>query len=124
MRGAAPLNDGVDTPGYYTSLAPFRGLFARGNPVLTYHKVGRRPRAARLKGLYVSADLFARQLEELRAAGFRSGKLSDAAGPLQTGRIVLTFDDGFVNVLENAVEPLRFVEPSTTGGLRVAISTR
>lgn len=95
------------TPHYYTSLGEFRGLFAKGNPVLTYHKVGPRPRGARLKGLYVSPALFARQLAELREAGYRSGALTEAAGPAQAGRVVLTFDDGFVNVLEHGLEPLR-----------------
>ena len=95
------------TPHYYTSLGEFRGLFATGNPVLTYHKVGPRPRGARLKGLYVSPALFARQLGELRDAGYCSGALGIAAGPAQAGRIGLTFDDGFVNVLEHALAPLR-----------------
>ena len=95
------------TPHYYTSLGEFRGLFVTGNPVLTYHKVGPRPRGARLKGLYVSPALFARQLGDLRAAGYRSGPLGNAAAPVQAGRIVLTFDDGFVNVLEHALAPLR-----------------
>ena len=95
------------TPHYYTSLGEFRGLFATGNPVLTYHKVGPRPRGARLKGLYVSPALFARQLGELRAAGYRSGALAEAAGPAQAGRVVLTFDDGFENVLGHALAPLR-----------------
>ncbi len=95
------------TPHYYTSLGEFRTLFATGNPVLTYHKVGPRPRGARLKGLYVSPALFARQLGELRAAGYRSGALTEAAGPQAAGRVVLTFDDGFVNVLEHALAPLR-----------------
>jgi peptidoglycan/xylan/chitin deacetylase (PgdA/CDA1 family) len=95
------------TPHYYTSLGEFRGLFATGNPVLTYHKVGPRPRGARLKGLYVSPALFARQLGELRAAGYRSGPLAESAGPAQAGRVVLTFDDGFVNVLAHALAPLR-----------------
>jgi len=93
-------------PGYYCSLTPFRGLFASGNPVLTYHKLGPRPARVRLKGLYVRAGLFRRQLAELQTAGFSSGSLSDCAGPLQPHRIVLTFDDGYVNVLRHALEPL------------------
>ena len=67
-------------PDYYSSLAPFREQFEQGNPVLTYHKLGPRPRRVRLKGLYVSAGLFRHQLEELQAAGFTSGTLSDCAG--------------------------------------------
>ena len=93
---------------YYTSLRPFRELFATGVPVLTYHKLGPRPPRARIKGLYVGAPLFARQLAELRAAGFESVRLGDipqsAGGSLS--RLALTFDDGFRNVLEHGLAPL------------------
>jgi len=95
-------------PEYYTHLRPFRSLFATGVPVLTYHKVGPRPRGARLKGLYVDAALFAQQMEELRAAGFRS--ISPSSMDLEGGnpgrQIVLSFDDGFRNVLDHAHSPL------------------
>jgi len=94
-------------PSYYTSLAPFRELFEEGNPVLTYHKLGPRPPGVRLKGLYLSGKLFARQLAELQAAGFTSGSLAKCAGPRTGGRIVITFDDGCVNVLRHGLEPLR-----------------
>ena len=93
-------------PAHYTALAPFRLLFEQGNPVLTYHKVGPRPGRVRLKGLYLNSRLFAAQLMELKSAGFRSGSLRDCAGPLKPRRIVLTFYDGYVNVLRNAVEAL------------------
>lgn len=98
---------GLNVAQYYTTLREFEPLFAQGNPVLTYHKVGPRPRGARLKGLYVSAGLFARQVGELRAAGYRSGSLGDVTAAGTGKRVVLTFDDGFANVLEHAVEPLR-----------------
>ena len=93
-------------PAHYSSLAPFRELFELGNPILTYHKVGPRPRRVRLKGLYLSTNLFAAQLAELKAAGFRSGPLGDCSGPVKPRQIVLTFDDGYVNVLQNAVAAL------------------
>ena len=94
-------------PAYYSSLPPFRDLFATGTPILTCHKLGPRPRGVRLKGLYVGADLFTRQLAELRAAGYVSGSLDDllaAAPPNQ--RVVVTFDDGFQNVLAHGLAPL------------------
>jgi peptidoglycan/xylan/chitin deacetylase (PgdA/CDA1 family) len=93
-------------PEYYSSLAPFHELFEQGNPVLTYHKLGPRPRRVRLKGLYMRTGLFRQQLEELKAAGFTSGSLTDCAGPLRSRRIVVTFDDGYVNVLRHAAAPL------------------
>jgi peptidoglycan/xylan/chitin deacetylase (PgdA/CDA1 family) len=93
-------------PAYYCGLAPFRKLFETGNPILTYHKLGPRPARARLKGLYVSESLFARQLQELRSAGFSSGELVSAAGPYACKRIIITFDDGYVNVLRHGLGPL------------------
>jgi len=95
-----------DLPAYYSALGPFRKLFGQGNPVLTYHKLGPRPRRARLKGLYVSEGLFTRQLEGLREAGFTAGSLEDCAGPFRGKRIALTFDDGYVNALRYGLEPL------------------
>lgn len=91
---------------YYHSLAPFRDLFATGNPVLTYHKLGPRPAGARLKGLYVSTALFTRQLAELRAAGFGSGTLDQCGAGRTAPQIVITFDDGFENVLRHGLQPL------------------
>jgi peptidoglycan/xylan/chitin deacetylase (PgdA/CDA1 family) len=93
-------------PAYYSQLAPFRRLFEQGNPILTYHKIGPRPPRPRMKGLYLSAKLFRRQLQELRAAGFTSGSLDACAGPRQGRRLVITFDDGYVNVLSHTLQPL------------------
>jgi peptidoglycan/xylan/chitin deacetylase (PgdA/CDA1 family) len=95
-----------EIPDYYSRLAPFRTLFGQGNPILTYHKLGPRPACVRLKGLYLSKSLFKRQLEQLRTAGFVSGSLTACAGPPIGGRIVLTFDDGYTNVLRHGLEPL------------------
>ena len=93
---------------YYHSLTPFRKLFQTGVPVLTYHKVGPRPRRVRLKGLYVSARLFARQMDELKQAGFDAPPFGDAFRDLNPrgARIALTFDDGFQNVCTHALAPL------------------
>lgn len=93
------------TPPYFTNLPPFRELFAQGLPVLMYHKLGPRPAGVRLKGLYVDARLFARQLGELREAGFRS-VLPGAPPSCDAPPICLTFDDGYVNVLEHGLRPL------------------
>ncbi len=91
---------------YYSCLAPFAALFAQGNPVLTYHKLGPRPGRVRLKGMYMSQGLFRRQLGELRDAGFANGALEDCAGPKASRAVVITFDDGYVNVLRHGVRPL------------------
>ena len=94
------------TPAYYSGLRPFREQFELGNPILTYHKLGPRPSRVRIKGLYLSQSLFQRQLGELRAAGFNSGSLAACPGPHRPRQIVITFDDGYVNVLRHGVEPL------------------
>lgn len=95
-------------PEYYSRLAPFREWFRGGVPVLTYHKLGPRPRGARLRGLYVGAGLFGRQLGELRRDGFRSAGLHEISGCADNRdrRVVLTFDDGFASVLRHGIEPL------------------
>jgi peptidoglycan/xylan/chitin deacetylase (PgdA/CDA1 family) len=96
------------SPRYYSSLAPFRELFATGHGVLTYHHVGPRPRGVRLKGLYVSPKLFAQQMAELKAQGFETkafGTVKSSRVP--PNRVFLTFDDGFADVFENALPIMR-----------------
>lgn len=95
-------------PAYYSSLAPFRDWFGQGLPILTWHKLGPRPRGVRLKGMYLPDGRFARQLAELREAEFRSATL-DQAVPAKGNphrQVALTFDDGYVNVLRHGLEPL------------------
>jgi peptidoglycan/xylan/chitin deacetylase (PgdA/CDA1 family) len=96
-------------PVTYASLAPFRQWFGGGVPILTYHKLGPRPAGVRLKGLYVDAPLFDRQLAELRAAGFAGldwDRLDGAPPAGGAGRVGISFDDGYVNVLEHGLTPL------------------
>ena len=95
-----------ELPAYYSGLPAFRRLFTQGNPVLTYHKLGPRPWRVRLKGLYLSQSLFSRQLAELRAAAYQNGSLEGCLTPVKEQRIVITFDDGYENVLRYGLEPL------------------
>jgi peptidoglycan/xylan/chitin deacetylase (PgdA/CDA1 family) len=92
-------------PATFVRLAPFRAWFGGGAPALMYHKLGPRPRAVRLKGLYVGTRLFARQLAELRDGGFASCLPGELAGG-KPGRVAITFDDGYVNVLRHGLQPL------------------
>lgn len=93
---------------YYSSLRPFQDTFRKGLPILTYHHVGPRPRGARLRGLYVSPELFNRQMGELRDAGFSSGSLDALARGEEPPppRVVVTFDDGFRDVFLHALPGL------------------
>jgi len=92
----------LSLPEYYTELAPFEDLFHQGRAILCYHKIATPPREARIKGLYLDPALFSRQMEELSSSGF----ISDLpALPAPTGKnmLTITFDDGFLNNLTEAV---------------------
>ena len=56
--------------------------------------------------LYVSAELYGRHLNELVEAGFTEGSLPTCAGPRERSQAVITFDDGYVNVLRYGLQPL------------------
>lgn len=96
----------AELPAYYSGLGPFRTVFEQGNPILTYHKLGSRPGRVRLKGLYMSQRRFASQLGELRNGGFTNGSLASSAGAKVKKQVVITFDDGYVNVLRQGLELL------------------
>lgn len=95
-------------PTSFDSVEPFREFFQTGTAALMYHKIAKRPRGVRLKGLYVNPDQFARHVQELKDAGFTTASLTDlatATTPLKN-KVVFTFDDGFRNVLEHGIRPL------------------
>jgi peptidoglycan/xylan/chitin deacetylase (PgdA/CDA1 family) len=81
-------------------------MFQDGVPMLMYHKIAVRPPRVRLRGLYVPPAHFARQLAELSEAGFVTCPPGLATAGASEKRITLTFDDGFLNVFHNALEPL------------------
>jgi peptidoglycan/xylan/chitin deacetylase (PgdA/CDA1 family) len=89
-------------PDYYTELAPFADLFPEGRAILCYHKIAAPPRKARIKGLYLDPTLFSRQLEELSSSGFISDLPFLPAGT-EKKALTITFDDGFLNNLTEAV---------------------
>ena len=109
-------------PPYYTHLKPFRPLFAEGQPILMYHKLGPRPSGVRLKGLYISARLFGSQMRELRMAGFGSALPGEHAKGGQ--KVCITFDDGYVSVLRyglpellaNGFRAIQYLVPGEIGG--------
>jgi peptidoglycan/xylan/chitin deacetylase (PgdA/CDA1 family) len=90
-------------------LAPAqRRLFAQGMPVFTYHSIATAPRGARDPFLYVTPERFDEQLTLLAKHGFSSGSLDDIAHSSANAdkKFVITFDDGYCNVLDNALEIL------------------
>ncbi|WP_051822354.1 polysaccharide deacetylase family protein [Desulfonatronum thiodismutans] len=92
----------------YTSLHGMRELFQTGVPVLTYHQIRSCPWKARIRGLYVSPRVLNRQIAELKAAGFSFVDLpASFASRNEQKNVVLTFDDGYSNVLANAAPILQ-----------------
>ena len=93
----------MEFPDHYCQLAPFTAAFRKGTPALLYHRLGSGPLFTHRRGLTLPVRVFARQLGELHAAGFRSALLDDP--PAAPNRIWLTFDDGDASTLA-AVGPL------------------
>ncbi len=91
---------------HFADLSPFANLFHEGVPVICYHKVARKPLRAKLRGIYVTPRFFRRQMRELREGGFSTITLDECVAlraPNDGKKIVLTFDDGSVTVLKNAM---------------------
>ena len=90
---------------HYTCLDDHRDDFVRGAGILCYHKIGPRPRKAKLRSLYLPEGLFTRQIRELREAGFESrvlGEMGMVSG-ISSPRVVLTFDDGSVTAFRRGL---------------------
>ncbi|WP_309715672.1 polysaccharide deacetylase family protein [Armatimonas sp.] len=75
-------------------------------PILMYHAVETTERSDKYKHFYVTAKELQRQIKELKARGYQAISLDQlvaglAGGPLPAKPVVLTFDDGYQNVLTN-----------------------
>jgi len=90
-------------PSYYSGLGPFREMFSYGGALLCFHKIEAPPRRARIKGLYLSPDIFRRQIQELKEEGFEFvlPRLPENGSFLR--QVSITFDDGFVSNWEKAL---------------------
>jgi peptidoglycan/xylan/chitin deacetylase (PgdA/CDA1 family) len=86
----------------------FAEFFREGIPILLYHMVAPLPSDKKLKGLYIPPRSFEQQLKELSKAGFTSAPLDSVFLHQKNDprKVVLSFDDAFVSVLENAMEAL------------------
>jgi peptidoglycan/xylan/chitin deacetylase (PgdA/CDA1 family) len=83
---------------------------SRDIPILMYHHVCPEPNAARHYPWAVTPDLFREQMLRLRTGGYESVHLSALlpVPAVSTGKqVVITFDDGALNLLEYAVPILQ-----------------
>ena len=77
-------------------------------PILMYHAVEDEPRPAKYKHFYVTASEFAFHIRWLKTAGYQPISLDtllsamDGKAALPDKPIVLTFDDGYENLIRNA----------------------
>lgn len=88
-------------------------------PILTYHQIAHAPvRGAPMRSLYVSPSAFASQMRTLSLLGYQGLSMTALMPYLQgekTGKVVgITFDDGYLNNLENAAGVLKKFNFSST----------
>jgi peptidoglycan/xylan/chitin deacetylase (PgdA/CDA1 family) len=91
-------------------------------PILMYHRLAE-PTGAdpRYDGLCVAPRLFAEQMRYLRDEGFTTLSVGELVTAIREGRevaprtVALSFDDGYLSVLEHGLEPL------AQNGLRASI---
>lgn len=88
-------------------------------PILMYHQIGQpAPRGTPYRGLTVHPAGFRRQMAWMRRLGYRGLSMRELMPYLQGARqgkvFGITFDDGYVNVLDNALPVLREMGFSST----------
>jgi peptidoglycan/xylan/chitin deacetylase (PgdA/CDA1 family) len=92
---------------------------SRPIPILVYHQIDQAPEKGRpFRSLYVTQRAFSRQMTLLKALGFTGlsmGALTPYLRGEKTGKVVgITFDDGYLNNLTNALPVLEHVGFSST----------
>ena len=88
-------------------------------PILTYHQIAQAPkRGSPMRSLYVSPFSFALQMQVLSLLGYQGLSMTDLMPYLKGekhGKVVgITFDDGYVNNLDNASGILKKFNFSST----------
>jgi peptidoglycan/xylan/chitin deacetylase (PgdA/CDA1 family) len=81
-------------------------------PILVYHQIAEAPKkGAPFRGLYVSSAAFARQMALLKLLGYQGLSMTNLQPYLRgekSGKVVgITFDDGYLNNLTNALPALQ-----------------
>lgn len=89
-----------------------RSLNSSPIPILTYHQIAVAPaRGAAFRSLYVAPKDFSRQMAVLSGLGYRGLSMTDLQPYLageRLGKVVgITFDDGYLNNLTNALPVLQ-----------------
>ncbi len=107
MNPSIPL---ADRPLDFVSWSRDGWMFDDGGVVLLmYHKIAPAPLTTGLPMLYVTGEDFDRQMTELAAAGLACVPYGEVQHAIDAGQraFCLTFDDGFCNVVENALPVLQ-----------------
>lgn len=99
----------------------------KGIVVLMYHKVGYPPENSQLKELWVSPEVFAKQVDYLTSHGFTPIHFKEFHNYLKTGAalpekpVLITFDDGYKNNYEYAYKILK--EKKVKGNIFIICNT-
>ena len=92
----------------YTDLKSLQATWDEGLIILLYHAIEAPPLRHRLPYLYVDPRKLRSQLRELLAAGARFLPAAEVnRSPSRERQILITLDDGFQNVFENALPVFR-----------------
>jgi len=87
-------------------------------PILMYHSICRMPKGTLMRGLNVPKSLFFIQMLILKLFGFKGVSINKLLPYLKgdiKGKVVgITFDDGYQNLIENALPVLNFFKISAT----------
>jgi peptidoglycan/xylan/chitin deacetylase (PgdA/CDA1 family) len=109
LAGVASAILAVAVPAQGRNAAPTSGPI----PILMYHAIADPPPGAPFPALYVPKAEFAAEMQALAGRGYHAVTLTQAyehwttGAPLPRRPIVITFDDGYRNVYDNAFALLR-----------------
>lgn len=91
--------------------------------ILLLHHVGEPPRGVRQRKLYITAPQLRAHLDWLKAKGYRFTTLTQALDSPDDRTACITFDDGFVDVISNALPVLNDV-PATVFAVTSQVGQR